>query len=286
MSRSLQLLLLPVLLGTLMLLIAPALATLLLGFSHFDGLSAPQWAGLANFREMATDPLFKQALNNSLWIGAVSVPLRVALALLLALLLHRDRRGSTGLRGLAFLPTVVPDIAWAILWLWMLNPVYGPMGALLGALGLRPDVWLIEPWAGKGVIVLIALFLVGEVFIVLLAARREVPAELYEISAMEGASPFNAFRRITLPYLWPVILFLAARDFALTLQTTFTPVLMVTKGGPNFSTYSLPLYVYQSGFEYLRFGYAAALTASMLAITLLMMAVQILLLRRWTVRGT
>lgn len=280
--RSPGLLAAPMLLFTLLLVVLPAVATLLLAFTHYDALSRPSFAGLENLRALRADPMFALALKNSLWVAVVSVPLRVLLALGLALLLQR---GGPVARAAVFMPTVVPDIAWAILWLWILNPVYGPMAWALAAAGLAPDVWLLEPWAGRGAVVLITLLLLGEMFIVLLAARRELPAEVYEIGAVEGASRWTLFRRVTLPLLLPVILFLAARDVALTLQTTFVPALIVTKGGPNFATVFLPLYAYQNGFEYLRFGYAAALTLAMLGITLAMMAVQVWLLRRWALRG-
>lgn len=280
------LMLMPLAAGTVLLLLAPALATVLLAFTDYDALGAPVFSGGANFARLWQDPMFWTALKNSLWVALVSVPLRLLLALWLALALQAPRRGAPLLRAGVFLPGVVPDIAWAILWLWILNPLYGPMAWLLQGLGVRPDLWLIDPAAGRGAVVLITLLLLGEMFIVLLAARREIAPELYELAAVEGASRLTVFLRVTLPLLWPVILFLAARDVALTLQTTFVPALIVTKGGPNFSTLFLPLYVYQSGFEYLRFGYAAALTLGMFAITLAMMAVQVWLLRRWVRSGT
>lgn len=280
-----SLLIAPMLVGTLLLLVIPALATLMLAFTDYNALHAPNFSGVDNFTRMFGDPMFWIALRNSLTVTLISVPLRVALALLLALALHAPRREAGALRAGVFLPSVVPDIAWAILWLWILNPLYGPMAWLLTAAGLRPDIWLLAPWAGRGAVILITLFLLGEMFIVLLAARREIPTELYEVSEVEGASRFNIFRRITLPLMMPVILFLAARDVALSLQTTFVPALIVTKGGPNFATTFLPLYVFQNGFEYLRFGYAAALTLSMFAITVAMMALQVWLLRRWALRS-
>jgi multiple sugar transport system permease protein len=103
------------------------------------------------------------------------------------------------------------------------------------------------------------------------------------VAALEGAGTITQFRRITLPLLLPVIVFLSARDFALTLQTSFAPALIVTKGGPQYATLFLPLYVYQTGFEYLRFGVAAAQTLVMLLMTVAMMALQWWALRRWRV---
>lgn len=278
-------LLAPLAIGTLLLVVIPALGTLALAFLHYDALTPPRWAGLENLARLASDPLFRIALSNSVTVALLAVPLRVALALGLALLLHAPRPGAPAARAAVYLPTAVPDLAWALLWLWMLNPLYGPMAWLLQAAGLSPDIWLTDPAWARRAIVLMLLFSVGEMVLVLIAARREVATELYELCAVEGASRFHVFRRLTLPLLWPAILFLACRDAALTLQSTFVPGLVVTNGGPNFATTFLPMTIYQSGFEFLRFGYAAAQTLVMFGLTALMMLLQILLLRRWARSG-
>ncbi|MEK6806201.1 MAG: sugar ABC transporter permease [Pseudomonadota bacterium] len=275
----------PLLFGTLALVILPALVTLLMALFHYDALSAPRWAGIENLAQLFADPVFKIALRNSLWVALVAVPLRMALALLLALLLHTPRREAGALRAAVVLPTAVPDLAWALLWLWILNPLYGPLAWLLPLFGIPADAWLYDPLRARQVIVLMLLFGIGELVWVLIAVRREVPRELYELCEVEGASRLTTFRRVTLPLLWPALLFLACRDAALTMQTTFVPGMIVTNGGPNFATTFLPLLVYQNGFEYLRFGYAAAQTVVMLGLTLLMMAVQIVLLRQWARTG-
>ncbi|ROH88778.1 sugar ABC transporter permease [Stagnimonas aquatica] len=276
---------LPGLLLLALLLGLPALMALPLAFSDFDGLHPPRAVGLGNLAKAWNDPLFWTALGNSLTVAAWSVPLRLLLALGLALLLHRPRRGVGLLRAAALAPSLTPDIAWALLWLWILNPLYGPFAWLLGAFGIAPDIWLTDAVAARRVLALIGLWLLGELVVVLIAARKEIPAELYDLSAVEGASAFTVFRRLTLPMLLPVLLLLACRDAALSFQTSFTPALIITKGGPQFGTLLLPLYVYQNGFEYLRFGYAAALALAMFAVTLLMIAVQLFWLRRWTRLG-
>lgn len=263
----------------------PALIALPLAFSHFDGLHAPRFAGLDNLSRVSDDPLFWTALGNSLKVAVWSVPLRLLLALGLALLLHRSRRGAGLLRSAALAPSVTPDIAWALLWLWILNPLYGPLAWLLSGLGIAPDIWLTDADAARRVLVLISLWLLGELMVVLIAARKEIPQELYDLCAVEGASAFTVFRRLTLPMLMPVLVLLACRDAALSFQTSFLPAMIVTKGGPQYGTLLLPLYVYQNGFEYLRFGYAAALALAMFGVTLLMIAVQLFWLRRWTQRG-
>ncbi|MEQ1437949.1 sugar ABC transporter permease [Fontimonas sp. SYSU GA230001] len=265
--------------GIVLMLLVPMLLTVVVAFTQYDGLSPARFVGLDQFRALQADPLFHIALSNSLKVAAAGVPLRIALALLLALLMHRARARRA--QAAIFLPMAVPDIAWAILWLWIANPLFGPLAWLLSAAGLRADVWLTDPAWARTLIVLITLFLIGEVFIVLHAARAEIPERYYDVAAVEGAGAFTQFRRITLPLLLPALMFLAARDFALSLQTSFTPALIVTKGGPQYGTLFLPLYAYQTGFEYLRFGLAAAQTLVMLGMTLAMMALQWWALRRW-----
>jgi multiple sugar transport system permease protein len=269
----------PLLVATFLLVLAPAMVTFFYAFTEYDALSAPRFNGFANFVRLQQDPLFWKALLNSLYVAAIGVPLRLLLALGLALLLAKQWQGSRVARTAAYMPSVVPDVAYALLWLWLLNPVYGPIITGLQALGLPGSEWMMSAWGARWSIVLMGLFQIGEVYVVLLASRRELPGELYELCAMEGASAWFVFRRVTLPLLFPVIVFLAARDVAWSLQYTFVPSLVVTKGGPNYATLFLPLYVYQNGFEYLKFGLASAMTIAMFFMTALMVAVQMLVLR-------
>ena len=276
---------LPALLGLGLLIAIPALMALLMAFTHYDGLNPPRFAAAANFSALDLDPMFWLALKNTLIVAAWAVPLRILLALGLVLLYERLRRGASFARAASFLPTLVPDIAWALVWLWLLNPLHGPLATLFSALGYPLHQTLALPWGGRAAVVLILLLLIGELIVALAAVRREVPGELYEIARLEGASAWTTFRKLTLPWLWPAIIFLACRDAALTLQTSFTPALVVTKGGPSFATTFLPVYAYQNAFEYLRFGYAAAISLAVLGLTAAFVLVQAWMLRRWTLRG-
>ena len=271
----------PLVLAATLLVLGPALATLVLAFCDYDAFSAPRFNGLDNLRRLVNDPLFWTSLGNSVLIAAVGGPLRLAIALGLALLLMRQRPGVGVARAVTYLPSVVPDIAYALLWLWLLNPVYGPVGLALRALGLPSEAWLISPLGSQLSIVLLGLFQVGEIYVVLLAARRELPAELYELCAIEGVSPWWTFRRVTLPLLLPTLIFLAARDVVWSLQASFVPALVITRGGPSNATLFLPLYAYQNGFEYFRFGYAAMLSLAMFLMTAAMVWLQWRVLRRW-----
>jgi multiple sugar transport system permease protein len=281
---GMYLLAVPAMLATGILLVAPTIVALAFAFTDYDGLSPPRAVGLANFRTLWRDPLFWTAVRNSTVIAVLSVPLRLALALALALLLAPARPWARTARVAAYLPSVIPDIAYALLWLWLLNPVYGPIGLAVQAAGLERHNLLLSPWGARRSIVLLSLFQIGEVYIVMLAARRELPGELYEVCVMEGVSAFWAFRNVTLPLLLPTIVFLAVRDVAWSFQSTFVPALVITKGGPNFATLVLPLYIYQNGFEYLRFGYASAMTVAMFVLTALLVGAHVAVLRMWGYR--
>jgi multiple sugar transport system permease protein len=281
-QRGLLLMLTPYLLGLVGLIAAPALITFGLAFFEYDLIGSPRWLAFDNFSELWNDEIFGHAVRNSLLFVAFAVPLRLLGALGLALLLHRRFRGVGAYRTAAYLPTVVPDVAYALLWLWILNPLYGPLNLALEAAGGPTPSWLTDPRAAQAAIVLMSVFQLGEGFLVALAVRQSLPEELYEVSAIERAGPWYTFSRITLPLMAPALLLLAFRDAVYSLQVNFVPALIVTEGGPPpYATTYLPLFVYRNAFEYLRYGYAAAATLAMFLATALIVYVQFLIVRRW-----
>lgn len=287
--RALGLMLAPYLLGIVALVLIPFLVTIVMAFADYDLVRAPSWVGLDNFVELADDPIFRAALSNSLLFAAIAVPLRLVIALGLALLLHRRAAAVGTARTAAMLPYAVPEVAYGLLWLWLLNPLYGPINQLLrvggenGAtvLGRTPPQWLTDPVDARAAIILMSLFTIGETFVILLATRRALPGEVYELAAIEDATGWDVVRRVTLPLMAPVLVLLLLRDAILSLQISFVPALVVTDGGPPpYSTTYLSLFVYRNAFEYLRYGYAAAATAVMLLLTLAAVALQWRLVRR------
>jgi multiple sugar transport system permease protein len=279
--RSARWLIGPYVAGALVLLVIPAIATFAVSFYELDLLGPSRWAGLENFRLLLEDPVFREALVNSLTFAAFAVPLRLLGALGLALLLHERFRGAGGARTAAYLPTVVPDVAYALLWLFLVNPLFGPMNALLGAVGLPEPDWLTTGTGAMATIILMSGFTIGEGFVVALAARQELPKELYELARVEGSRPLHTFRRVTLPLMAPTLGLLAVRDLAFSLQVSFIPAYLLTDGGPDRATLFLPLYAFDAGFEQLRYGYAAAMTLTMFVITALLVLVQVRLVRRF-----
>ncbi len=280
----------PYVLGLTVLVVVPALVTAALSLAEWDLLQPARFVGLANFRELVGDDVFRIAVGNSLVFAAVSAPLRVLLALGLALLLHRRARAVGTARAAAVLPTAVPEIAYGLLWLWLLNPFYGPVNLLLRlggengltVLGRTPPQWLTDPADARAAIVLMSLLTIGESFVVLLTARQSLPEEVYELAEVEDVTGWDVFRRVTLPMLWPVLALLVLRDTILSFSLSFIPALVVTGGGPPpYATTYLSLFVYRNAFEYLRYGYAAAATMVMLALTAAVVVVQWELIRRY-----
>lgn len=266
--------LVPFLLGTLALVVLPALATVAIAFTTYYGIAPPTWAGLANFQRLAESPLIRRSLYHSMVFLGLAVPLRLLGALLLALLLQRRQRGLGLYRAAVYIPTIIPEPAYALIWLWILNPVSGPLNMLLGWLGLPAPAWLAEPATAQLAIVLMALLQIGEGFVVLLAALQSVPQPLYEAAAVDGAGPWQSFRRITLPLIWPWLFLLLGRDLLVALQNTFTPTFMMTYGGPYYATTFVPLLIYELSFDYTDLGLASAvLLVTFVLIALLLLGI-------------
>ncbi len=283
--RVLWLMASPFLVGVCALVLMPAAGSLSMALTEWDLVRPPRYVGLANFRELIDDPIFRISLRNSVWYAVTSVPLRLAGALGLALLLHRPGRLRSAGRVAVLMPTVVPDAAYALLWLWILNPLYGPLNLALGAAGLPTPAWFSQPTPARWAVVLMGLFQLGEGFLIALVARRQVDEELYEIAAISGAGPWSRFIRVTLPMMAPALLLIMARDTILSLQATFAPALILTEGGPPpYSTTYLPLFTYRNAFEYLRYGYASATTVVMLVLTASILWLQYRVVVRWSGR--
>ena len=279
-----RLMLAPFLLGALALVLVPAVMTAGFAFTRYDGLSPAQFVGLDTYRDLLGYEELRRSLAATAFFVVLAVPLRVLGALALALLLHRRRAPVAGTgRVAAYVPAVLPDAATALIWLWVVNPVYGPLAVAL-QVGTGSPL-LLDRLGARLTIVAIAVFTLGEGFLVTLAARREVPEVLYDVARLEGARGPALFRRVTLPMLAPVLGLLSARDLVVSMQVTLVPILLLTRGGPLAATKTLPVLVYERGFRELRFGDAAALALLLFVLTVVLVAVQYRLLRRWLRAG-
>lgn len=274
----------PYALAVALLIALPALLNLGYAFTDHTGLTRdPRFVGLANVRRLLADGFFLDSLQASAFHVALSVPVRLLAAVGLGLLLAAPRPGGRWFRVAVYLPTVIPDVALAVLFLWVLNPLYGPLNQLLGLFGHPGFTWLAEPTTARIAVVLMLAFPIGEGFIVVLAARRLLDGRLYEAAALEGCGPFGQLRRLTLPLLAPVLVLLAVRDTILTLQVNFVPAYVLTDGRPANATLYLPVYIFDQAFEFSGFAYAALISAVLMAITAAIVAAQLALVRRWRV---
>ena len=278
---GLWLLLAPFLLGATALVLVPAVLTAGFAFTEYDGLAPARFVGLDTYRDLLRYDELRRSLASTAFFVALAVPLRVLGGLALALLLHRGRASGPG-RVAAYVPTVLPDAATALVFLWLVNPVYGPLAV---ALAVTDGPVLLDRLGARLTIVAVAVLALGEGFLVLLAARREVPPVLYDVARLEGAGGVGQFRRVTLPLLAPVLGLLSARDLVVSMQVTVVPVLLLTRGGPLGATKTLPYLVYERGFRELRFGDAAAMALLLFVLTVVVVAVQARLLRRWSRAG-
>ena len=260
---ELWLLLAPFVLGATLLIVLPALLTVILAFTEYDALSAPLWSGLQNFRTIFQRDVFWIAVRNSLIFVGLSAPLQLLGALTLALLLYQARTGVRQYRIATYLPSVIPDVAYALIWLWLFNPLYGPLNKILVAVGLPPLAWLVDADTALYSLVLMACFRIGEGMLVLIAALQGVPAAYFQAAALDGGNRWQLFRHITLPLVAPWLLLLLIRDVLLSAQNTFTPVYMMTEGGPGYATTLLPYLIYDEAFSHFRIGHAASMMVVM-----------------------
>lgn len=278
-QRGVVLMGLPFVVGTLALVVGPALVTAGYAFTTYDGLSPATFNGFGTFRDVLADPELHASLRSTGWFLLLAVPLRVVGGMLLALLADGSGRIAGATRVSVFAPSVIPDPATALIWLWVVNPLYGPLGAIIRVAGGEAGPVLIDTWGARFTIVALSVFALGEGFLVTLAARRELPEQLYDAARVEGAGPLARFRRLTLPLLAPVLLLLAARDVLVSMTNVLVPTLLLTRGGPLDATKTLPLLVYERGFHEGDLGEGAALAVLTLLLGVLAFAVALVALR-------
>ncbi len=282
----LRLLILPYLLGIGLLVVLPAVLSFGLVFFRYDALTPPVWVGTTNFVLAYTDELFALSLQNTLALVLLGVPLRLLGALGVALLLWRNGRNLALFRAAVYLPSILPSAAYAVAWLWILNPAFGPFNTLLRMLGLMPPNWLVDPFWAKPALTIMALWQIGEGFLICLAALYAIPRYIEDAARIDGANVLQRLGYIILPLVAPWLLLIALRDTVLIVQESFVAILLITDGGPYYATYTLPLFVYEQGFDLLAFGTASVGLWVLYAITGLLVLAFALIARQWGVRIT
>lgn len=258
--------LLPWLLGLAAFTIGPILVSLYLAFTEYTLLSPPRWIGLDNFMRMFTaDPRFWGSVKATALYVALSVPTILVFSLGLALILNRGSRLIPAYRVLIYLPSLMgTSVAVAILW----RQVFGRDGlfnAFLGLFGIPATSWIGSPSTALYTLVALSVWAFGSTMVIFLAGLRQIPVELYEAAAIDGAGRFARFRHITLPALSPITFFNTIMVTVHCFQA-FTPAYIVSQGtgGPSDSTLLYALYLYEKGFREFEMGYASAMAWLML----------------------
>ena len=275
--------LLPWFIGFFGLTIFPILSSLYLSFTNFDMLTAPQWVGADNYVRMFThDPKFAQSMRVTLLFVAFSVPLKLAFALGVALLLNRGMKGLPLYRAVFYLPSLLgASVAIAVLWRTLFAGD-GLVNKGLALVGIQGPAWISNPRYSLWTLVALAVWQFGSPMIIFLAGLRQIPQDVYEAASLEGASKWRIFWKITLPLLTPVVFFNAI------IQTiegfkSFTPAFIISggTGNPVNSTLFYTLYLYQEAFAFFRMGYASALAWALLAVVAIFTGISFLTSRYW-----
>jgi multiple sugar transport system permease protein len=273
----------PWLIGFFGLFLGPGLASLGFSFTKYDVLSPPKFIGLANYVKMFTDDdLFWPSLGRTFYYAALGVPLGVFSSMCLAILLNTKVRGITAFRTLFFMPSLVPLVASAVLWTWLLNADFGIVNQGLRGIGLDPPGWFSDrKWAIPSLIIMgLWRGAGGTRMIIFLAGRQGVPDELYDAASIDGAGAWRRTLHITLPLLSPTIFFNMVLGIIGALQT-FAAAFVATQGGPGFATWFFGLHIWKQAFDYWNMGYGAALAWFFAIIIIAMTLVQQRLSERW-----
>jgi multiple sugar transport system permease protein len=300
--RLVLLLMTPWILGFSIFFGYPLVMSAYLSFNHYDLLAPPRWIGLANYRYMFNvDPQVWTAIKNTLWLIAVAVPLQVLFAFGVAVMLARAKTGAGFFRTVFYLPALAPPVAATLGFVYILNPVTGPVNTILGHLGIGGPLWFQDPHWSKPSLVLLSLWGIGNTMVIFLAAVLDVPKQLYESAELDGAGLFRRLRWVTLPSISPVILFSVILGVIQGLQY-FTQAYVaagvasgqasqaadVTAGSlgyPLDSTLFYPVLLYQHGFTDFQMGYASAMAMVLLAVSFAVTLVIVLNSRRWVHYG-
>ena len=259
----------------------PAVATLVDSFFSTPKGSRPSvWVGLENYQIMVADPVFWKALTNNLWFALATIPLSIGLALVMALWVNERIAGRGFLRMAYFTPTVLPMVAVANIWLFFYTPGYGLLEQITGWFGLPSQNWLGDQRTALGAVTVVAVWKEAGFFMIFyLAALQSLNPSLREAAAIEGASRWYFFRRVTFPLLMPTTLFVLVNATINSFKLV-DHLFILTKGGPDNASSLLLYYIYQVAFSFFDTAYAATLTVILLAMLALLAVVQFLLIEK------
>ncbi len=245
--------------GFTIFLLYPLLASFYYSFCDYSVLRSPIWVGTANYHGLWKDEVFWTTIKNTATYAAMALPLGLLVALSLALLLNAKVPGMSLFRTIFFLPSLLPMVSLAILWLWVFNGEHGILNEVLRRLHINGPNWLGDPAWSKPTLALLAMWGTGNAMVIYLAGLQGVPLHLNEAANLDGAGWWAKTRHVTLPMLSPVIFFNLIMGIIDTLQVFSVPYVMFPNGTPARSTYFYTMYLFDNAFIYHKMGYACAM---------------------------
>ncbi|HKP07831.1 MAG TPA: sugar ABC transporter permease [Microbacterium sp.] len=272
----------PWFIGLIVITLGPMIASLVLSFTDYNLLSSPDWVGFENYERMLVDPKLHKSLGVTFTYVLIGVPLQLALALFLAIILNRGLKGLSFYRSVYYLPSLLGgSVAIAVLWKQMFG-VNGLINQFLALFGIVGPGWISNPDTALGTLILLHVWTFGSSMVIFLAGLRQIPDMYYEASAIDGATKWRQFRSITVPLLTPVIFFNLVLQIINSFQS-FTQAFVVSggTGGPVDSTLFFTLYLYKRGFTEFQMGYASAMAWLLLLIIGAFTAINFLVSKYW-----
>ena len=270
----------PWLVGFLAFTLLPIALAFYYSFCEFSLLKPPLFIGTDNYRELMRDQVFWVSMRNTLYYAMMALPAGLLVSLGLAMLLNVQMPGQALFRTIIFLPSLVPVVASAMLWLWLFNARLGLINTALAKLHLTGPGWLTDPSWAMPALVVMSLWGVGHTVVIYLAGLQDVPRELYEAAELDGAGLWGRMWHVTLPMLSPVIFFNLIMSVIGVVQVFDVPYIM-TQGGPARATYFVSMYLRDRAFMDLRMGYASAIAWMMFLLVLALTAFAFWTSRRW-----
>ena len=271
----------PLIIGLIVFTYGPVIYSAWLSLNEGDYLRPPVFVGVANYTRALQDELVGRALINTAYYVIVTVPVGIALALMLATAMNQKLRGIVFYRSIYFLPTITSAVAISLMWAWMYNPQFGLINVALKTIGIKGPKWLASPdWAMPAIMIMAIWRGLGYNMLLFLAGLQSIPKELMEAAEIDGANAVQRFFRITLPLLSPTTFMLVVLSIIGGFQV-FEYSYVMTQGGPLYSTLTAVLMIYQKGFETFEMGYASALAYLLFAIILVLTIIQFRMQSRW-----
>lgn len=272
---------LPSLLLFVVFFIYPVFSGVELSFLHFRAMGGSTWAGSSNYAEVFKDPVFWIALKNTAIFAVAVVLCNITISTVLALMIiSLPTKWQSLFKSMFYLPVIASGIVVALIWKWLFNPTFGLLNYLISFIGLQPVAWLGGPNTALPSLIFMTVAIGdGAAILLILASLGGISNEIYEAAACDGATGWKQFWRVTLPLLRPILLYLGVMSMINALQV-FTPVFVMTRGGPNFATMTLAFTIYHHAFiEFMNFGIAAAQGVLLFLVTLVISLIQFRALR-------